>query len=126
VVFSLKYHFLWCPKYRKPVLTGPVQKRLRRLLQEKTAELGATVHALEIRPDHVHLFVESNLRLAPAHLAAQFKGCASKILREEFSWLRSRLPTLWSRSYYVGSVGTVSQATVKNYITQQKIRAQSV
>jgi putative transposase len=125
-VFSLKYHFLWCPKYRKAVLTGPVQKRLRRLLQEKAAELGTTIHALEIRPDHVHLFFESDARLAPAHLAAQFKGSTSKILRDEFSRLRSRLPTLWSRSYYVGSVGTVSQATVKKYISQQKTRAQSV
>ncbi len=84
------------------------------------------MHTLEIRPDHVHLFVESDPRLSPSHLATQFKGYTSKVLRDEFSWLRSRLPSLWSQSYYVGGVGTISAATVKKYITQQKTRAQSV
>ena len=123
-VFSLKYHLVWCPKYRRSVLGGDVGVRLRELLAEKAAELGATVHALEVMPDHVHLFVESDPTLAPAHLAAQFKGFTSRVLRHEFASLRSRLPTLWSRSYYVGSVGTVSEATVRRYIeAQRKVRA---
>lgn len=122
-VFSLKYHLVWCPKYRKPVLTGAVAKRLRTLLNQKAKELGATMHALEIMPDHVHLFIESDPTKAPAHIAAQFKGYTSHELREEFSWLRSRLPSLWSRSYYIGSVGHVSEATVRRYIAEQKTRA---
>jgi putative transposase len=73
-VFTLKYHLVWCPKYRKPVLGGPVAKRLKELLEDKATELGATIHALEIMPDHVHMFVESDPTLAPAHIAAQFKG----------------------------------------------------
>ena len=71
-------------------------------------------------PDHVHLFVESDPTLAPSHLAAQFKGFTSRVLREEFPSLVSRLPTLWSRSYYVGSVGHVSEKTVRDYIENQK------
>ena len=121
-VFSLKYHLVWCPKYRRPVLEGDVALRLKTLLSEKAAELEATVHALEIMPDHVHLFVESDPTLAPAHLTAQFKGYSSRVLRQEFPSLRSRLPTLWSRSYYVGSVGNVSEATVRRYIETQRER----
>lgn len=121
-VFTLKYHLVWCPKYRKPVLGAPVAKRLKELLQEKAAELGVTIHALEIMPDHVHLFVESDPTLAPGRLAAQFKGFTSRILREEFPFLKLRLPALWSRSYYIGSVGQVSEATVRKYIENQKSR----
>ena len=122
VVFSLKYHLVWCPKYRKQVLTGTVESRLKELLAEKARELGVTIHALEVMPDHVHMFLESDPTKAPAHLAAQFKGYTSRILREEFRHLKSSLPSLWSRSYYIGSVGHVSDATVRRYIAQQKQR----
>ena len=120
--YSLKYHLVWCPKYRLKVLVGQVEKRLRQLLYQKAEELEAEIHALEIMSDHVHIFVESDPRLAPAHIAAQFKGFTSHELREEFPWLKSRMPTLWSRSYYVGSIGTVSEATVRRYIAHQKTR----
>lgn len=118
-VFSLKYHLVWCPKYRRPVLVEPVAARLKALLHEKAAEIGATLHALEVMPDHVHTFVESDPTRAPAHLAAQFKGFTSHVLRREFPHLRSRLPTLWSRSYFIASTGAVSEATIKRYIETQ-------
>ena len=121
-VFSLKYHLVWCPKYRLPVLEGAVAQRLLVLLREKATEMNATIRALEVMPDHVHLFIETDPTLAPAHIANQFKGFTSRILREEFRHLRSRMPALWSRSYYVGSVGHVSDATVKRYIANQKTR----
>lgn len=121
-VYTLKYHFVWCPKYRRKVLVDDVAERLKELLYEKATELGAEIHALEIMLDHVHLFVESDPTLAPSHIAAQFKGFTSRVLREEFPWLKSRLPALWSRSYYVGSVGHVSEATVRKYIENQKGR----
>ena len=125
-LYSLKYHFVCCPKYRFKVLVGPVEKRLRQLLYRKAKELDATIHALEIMPDHVHLFVESDPRLAPAHIAAQFKGFTSHELRSEFPWLKSRLPSMGSRSYYVGSIGAVSEQTVRRYIANQKTRAEDV
>ena len=120
--FSLKYHLVWCPKYRRPVLTNGVAERLTALLAEKAAEIGATVRAVEVLPDHVQLFVESDPTRAPAHLAAQFKGYTSRVLRQEFPHLRSRLPTLWSRSYSVGSVGHVSEATVRRYVESRWAR----
>lgn len=117
-VFSLKYHLVWCPKYRKRILIDVLERRLRELLCQK-----AEIHALEIMPDHVHMFVESDPTMAPARLAAQFKGFTSQQLREEFPWLKSYLPSLWSRSYYIGSIGAVSETTVKRYIAKQKTHA---
>jgi putative transposase len=121
-VFSLKYHLVFCPKYRKPVLQGKVAEHLKALLAEKATSLQVTVHTLEVLPDHVHMFVESDPSIAPAKLAAQFKGYTSRILRQEFRHLRSQLPSLWSRSYYIGSVGHVSEATVRRYIESQQGR----
>ena len=121
-VFNLSYHIVWCPKYRRPVLTGPVDVRLRELLAEKTAELDMTIHAIEIMPDHVHLFVSSDPTRCVAEIVNRLKGASSRILRGEFPRLKSRLPTLWSRSYYAGTVGHVSEATVKKYIANQKGR----
>lgn len=122
-VFSLKYHLVWCPKYRRPVVVGDVASRLKVLLAEKAAEMGATLHAMEVLPDHVHLFVESDPTRAPANIAAQFKGYTSRVLRREFGSLRSRLPTLWSRSYFAATVGHVSAATIQKYIETQWERA---
>jgi len=120
--FNLKYHLVWCPKYRLNVLVGDVESRLKELLYEKAEEINATIHDLEIMPDHVHLFVESNPNFAPYKIAAQFKGYTSNILRKEFKHLRSRMPTLWSRSYYIGSIGHISETTIKKYIQNQKTR----
>ncbi|HVB10045.1 MAG TPA: IS200/IS605 family transposase [Bacillota bacterium] len=121
-IFSLKYHVVWCPKYRRPVLTGPVAERLKVLLQEKADAEGLVIHVLEVMPDHVHLFIESDPTWAPAAIVGRLKGYTSHILREEFPHLCSRLPTLWSRSYYAGTVGHVSEATVRMYIESQKGR----
>jgi putative transposase len=121
--FSLKYHLVFCPKYRKPVLVSLVAARLKALLVQKADELHVTLHTMEIMPDHVHLFVESDPGMAPAKLAAQFKGYTSRVLRQEFRHLCSQLPSLWSRSYYIGSIGHGSEAAVQRYIETQKGRS---
>lgn len=119
-VYSLKYHLVWCPKYRRKVLVGKIAEELRSLLHQKAQELDVTIEALEIMPDHVHLFIESDPTEAPQRLANQFKGFTSRWLRQKFPELRSRLPSMWSRSYYVGSIGHVSEDAVKGYIEMQK------
>ena len=119
-VFSLKYHVVWCPKYRRSVLTPPVDGRLKELLAEVAAEHGMTIHAAEVMPDHVHLFVESDPTLCVAEIVNRFKGRSSHVLRQEFPSLRSRLPTLWSRSYFASTVGAVSEQTIRRYIEAQK------
>ena len=121
-MFNLNLHFVWCPKYRKPVLTGAVAVRLDELLREKAQALVVEIKGLEIMPDHVQLLVATDPTHAPQFLANQFKGSTSRMLRQEFSHLRSQLPSLWSRSYFVGSVGTVTDATIRRYIAQQPSR----
>jgi putative transposase len=119
-VFSLRYHLVWCPKYRRSVLCGGVDDRLREVIAEVSREIEAEVLALEVMPDHVHLFLAADPRWGVAALMRRFKGTSSRVLRAEFPHLRSRLPTLWSRSYYAGTVGHVSEATIRRYIAGQK------
>ena len=123
-VFNIKFHLVWCPKYRMNVLVDKVEKRLKELLYQKAKELNIDIEAIEIMPDHVHLFLSCNsTNFSPNKIAAQFKGFTSRTLRQEFSHLTTRMPTLWSRSYYVGTIGHVSESTVKRYIEEQKKRS---
>ena len=119
-VHALRYHLVWCPKYRRPVLVPPISGQLKVLIADVAGELDMIVHALEVIPDHVHLFVESDPRWPVAGIVSRFKGRSSRVLREEFPSLRSRLPTLWSRSYFAATVGAVSEETIRRYIESQK------
>ena len=120
VVFNIAYHLIWCPKYRRKVLTGAVEQRLKELLLSKAAELEITIETMEIMPDHVHIFVKSSPVNSPHYIVQQLKGVTSRRLREEFPHLKSRLPTLWTRSYYCESIGHISEETVRRYIEEQK------
>jgi len=119
-VFNIKYHVVWCPKYRKEVLVGAVANRLRELLYIKAKELSIEIEAIEIMPDHVHIFVTGSPTIASQHIVNQLKGYTSRILRSEFRILRSKLPCMWSRSYYIGTVGYVSESAIRKYIERQK------
>ena len=119
-VHFMNYHFVWCPKYRRKVIVGDVESRLKQLIQEKAAELGCTILALETKPDYVHIFVQSAPTIAPNRIIAAIKGYTSRVLREEFPELKSRLPTLWTRSYFVSTHGHVSSETIKRYVEEQK------
>lgn len=119
-VFNLGYHLIWCPKYRKSVLRDGVDVRLKELIAQKASELGITIESMEVMPDHIHLFVKSEPIHSPHYIVQQLKGFSSHELRNEFPWLRSILPTLWSRSYFCESVGHISESTVTAYIEAQK------
>ena len=93
---------------------------LRELIGSKVKEMDGEVIAIEIMPDHVHLFVEMPPSVAPAQIAFRLKGYTAHELRAMFPRLKSRLPSLWSRSYYVGTAGHVSEETIKKYIAAQK------
>ncbi len=121
-MYSLKYYLVWCPKYRLPVLVDQVAEDLKALVQEKAITLGAAVHSLDVMPDQVHLFIESDPTLPVQFLVNQFKGYTSRILRQRYPSLVSRMPALWSRSYYAGTIGHVSEETVRRYIDAQKGR----
>jgi len=119
-VYNLGYHIIWCPKYRRKLLVNSVESRLKELLYLKANELSLTIKACEIMPDHVHLFVSTSPVDSPHFIVQQFKGYTSRILRQEFPHLKTRVPTLWTRSYYVESVGHISESTIERYIMEQK------
>ena len=112
-VYSINYHFVWCPKYRRPVLTGPVGDQL-------VQDLGGTTLELVVRPDHEHLFASFPPTVAPYQIMHRIKGATSHYLREHFPKLRSRLPSLWTRAYDVGTAGSVSSETTRKYIEAQE------
>ena len=120
VVYSCKYHIVWCPKYRRKVLVQQVATRLKAILREVAVEHQATVLELEIMPDHVHLLCEVDPQYGIHRLVRQMKGRSSRFLRQEFPTLRSRLPTLWTNSYFVSSCGGAPLAVIKQYIENQK------
>lgn len=119
-VHLLNYHLVWCPKYRRKVLEGAIADRLRMLVPEIAGEHDWTVLELAVQPDHVHLFVRVRPIDSPHLIVRAFKGRTSRVLRQEFPALRRRLPTLWTRSYFVGTAGNVSAATIQRYIEAQK------
>lgn len=117
-VHLMMYHFIWIPKRRKKILCGKIRIRLIELIYNKTEELGCQVVSLEVMPDHVHLFIQSNPRISANHLVGQIKGYTSRLLRQEFKELLF-LPSLWTRSYWVSTAGNVSQAVIRKYIEEQ-------
>jgi len=120
VVYSCKYHVVWCPKYRRKVLTGPIADRLKELILQNVAMYDCEVIELEVMPDHVHLLVEVDPQFGVHRLIKQIKGQTSRMLRQEFPSIKSRLPTLWTNSYFVSTVGGAPLAMIKQYIENQK------
>lgn len=121
VVFLTQYHFIWCPKYRRNLLIDSLKTRLENIIKEVSGEHNAQIKALEIMPNHVHLFVSLNYKEAPYKFIKAVKGRSSNLLRKEFANLR-KMPTLWTRSYFVSSIGVISEDTVKMYIENQWIK----
>ena len=122
VVYNIGYHLIWCSKYRRKVLTGDAETRLKELLAEKAGQIDIEIVQMEIMPDHVHLFVKATPVNSPHYIVQQLKGYTSRVLRQEFPSLKSRLPSLWTRSYYCESVGHISEETILKYIENQKNR----
>lgn len=120
VVYSCKYHVVWCPKYRRKVLVDGVDARLKELIDEICHELRIDVIEMEIMLDHVHLLIEVDPQFGIHKAVKQIKGRTSRILRQEFIWLRSRLPSLWTNSYFVSTVGGAPLSVIKQYIENQK------
>lgn len=121
VVYFCKYHVVWCPKYRRKVLVNGVDVRLKELISAICQEISVDVIEMEIMPDHVHLLLEVDPQFGIHKAVKTIKGRTSRVLRTEFPWLRSRIPTLWTNSYFVSTVGGAPLAMVKQYIENQKI-----
>ena len=122
IALQCAYHVVWCPKYRRKVIGGRMEQRLKEIIAEVIAEKGAWLIELETMPDHVHLLVEVDPQLGVHKLVKAIKGRSSRLLREEFPWLKSRLPSLWTNSYLVATVGGAPLSVIKRYVETQKDR----
>ena len=120
VVYSCKYHVVLCPKYRRPVLRATIADRLKGLIHEIAIELNCEILELESMPDHVHILCEVDPQFGIHTFVKRVKGRTSHTLRREFEVLRTRLPTLWTHSYFVSTVGGAPLAMIKQYIENQK------
>lgn len=120
VVYRCNYHVVFCPKYRRPVITGAVDERLKQIIREVCAERDAPIEAIETMPDHVHLLVVCDPQYGIHRLVKQIKGRSSRLLRQEFPHLKSRLPTLWTNSYFVATTGGATIEVVKRYVENQR------
>jgi len=115
----IQYHLVWCPKRRKPVLVGEVNERLEQVIHKAADELGIKVLELAINPGNVQLFVSAPPTIPLHKIVKRIKGRSSNILRKEFPE-PLKLPSLWTHSYYVSTIGAVSKETIEEYIEAQK------
>jgi len=120
MIFSCQYHVIFCPKYRRPILTGEIETRLKNLILEKQEWYDYKVLDMEVMPDHVHLLLDINPKPGVFYVVNQIKGYTSRVIRSEFPEIKKRLPTLWTRSKFISSVGAVTLEVVKRYIEEQK------
>ncbi|MBR8840990.1 MAG: IS200/IS605 family transposase [Stigonema ocellatum SAG 48.90 = DSM 106950] len=120
IVYSCKYHVVWTPKYRRSVLKDGVDQRLKDLLEQISKEIRVDIIEMEVMPDHVHLLLEVDPQFGIHKAIKRFKGATSRYLRLEWTHLKSKLPTLWTNSYFVSTVGGAPLDIVKLYIQNQK------
>lgn len=120
VYYACKYHIVWCPKYRRKVLGEQIAARLEQIIREGCEEHQSDILSLEIMPDHVHLLVECDPQFGIHRLVRLIKGRSSRVLRQEFPTLKTRMPTLWTNSYFVSTAGGAPLSVIKQYIENQK------
>ena len=119
-VYACEYHVLWCTKYRRAVLSPDMQERLKSLILEAQDPYDYVVRAVETMPDHVHLLVSISPSVPVGTVVGRIKGYCSRYMREEFPQLKSRLPSLWTRSKFIATTGGVTLETLKQYVENQK------
>lgn len=115
-------HIVFCPKYRRPVLVGKVKERFEQVVKNLASERRWDILEIAVQPDHVHIFIRFNADDSPHKVVKAIKGRTSNRLRKEFPELVTKLPALWTRSYFVATAGNISQEAVQRYIEEQKGR----
>lgn len=118
-VSLMNFHFVWIPRRRRKVLINDVAKRLEEIIEDVAADLNLNILAMEIMPDHVHLFVSCPPNIAADQIMFRIKGRSSRLLRQDFPHLL-KMPSMWTRSYFVSTAGNVSTETIKRYIDEQR------
>ena len=122
IVFSCIYHVIWCTKYRKKLLTGKIESRLKQICKEVSKECFFSIQEMECDGDHIHLLIDVDPQFGIHKAVKRMKGRSSRVLRLEFPILKTSLPTLWTNSYFVASCGGAPLSVIKQYIENQQLR----
>jgi len=120
VTYRCTYHVVWRPKYRRKVLVPPIDARRKEIIAAVIDDLRQDLVEVEVMTDHVHLLVGCNPQCGIHRFAARVKGVSSRLPRQEYPPLKSRLPSLWTNSYDVATTGGAPLDQVKRYIENQK------
>lgn len=123
-VYCCRYHVIFCPKYRRKVLREPIAERFKQIVMSMQEEQNFYVLGMEVVPDHVHLLLDIDPTIGVNIVIARIKGKTAHILNREYPELTRKLPTLWTRSKFIATVGSVSLEVVKKYIEDQKTNEQ--
>lgn len=117
---NIRYHIIWCPKYRRKVLVGDVEQRLKEILPEIARNMECTIETMEVMPDHIHIFLRG-IPTLPVHLIVKnLKAISARTLRSEFPHLKRKMNSMWTRSYYCESIGSISEQAIRRYIENQR------
>ena len=123
-VYCCRYHVIFCPKYRRKVLREPIAERFKELVHEVGEANNFYVSEMEVMPDHVHLLLDVDPTIGINTVVSRIKGRTAHVLIREFPELKRKLPTLWTRSKFISTVGSVSLDVFKKYIEEQKTSEQ--
>lgn len=123
ICYSCKYHIVWCPKYRKKILVGEVEQRLKEITRTICGEVNVKLMEIECDQDHIHILVDVDPQYGVHRLVKLIKGRSSFLLRKEFPFLKRTMPCMWTNSYFVSTVGGAPLSVVKQYIENQKLRS---
>lgn len=123
-VYCCRYHVIFCPKYRRKVLINGIDERFKEIVLSMQENENFIVLEVEVMPDYVHLLLDVDPTIGINVVISRIKGKTAHILTREFPEIRRRIPTLWTRSKFIATVGSVSLETVKEYIKSQKTNEQ--
>lgn len=120
IVFSCQYHIIWCPKYKRKVLINGVDERLKSIVFDVAKNTNSEIIDIEINDNYVHLLISIDPQVGVNTVVKRMKSNSSRILREEFPWLKSKIPSLWTNNYFVCSVGGATLEIVQQFLDNQK------
>jgi len=123
-VYDLKYHIVWITKYRKPILSGAIGKRVRELIRQTCAGLDVYIVKGHISKDHVHLLVSVPPKTSVSELVKRLKGRSSRRMMEEYGEIRQAYwgRHMWARGYFAASTGNVTDEIIAEYIEKQSLK----
>lgn len=120
ITYSCQYHIIFCPKYRRKVLVDGIEVRLAEIFNDISKKEKFNIIEMEIMPDYVHLIIDCNPKYGIDNCVKKLKGISAHKIKQEFPYINSRLPSLWTRNYFASTVGTMTVEAITKYIDKQK------